>query len=331
MHSLGERLAHARQHRSFSQLSLADDIGVSRGVISNIENGRAEPQIIVVNAVCQTLNINKDWLLDGVGAMENKAKASKSARVLTELYETTKDFSEDELLYLNEIVTTIPDIAKAIGLSDSTVRGIIAGKSKSVALDIASSLSQGHDVDLEMLITSAEQRHIKKFRALDTHGKKTVNLVLNSEYERIQLQLAMREEQQQEPPEVREMKVYWESSAAGLGNYLSDCDSNYDMVTFLTEEVPSDADFGIRISGDSMEPSIYGGAIAWVEATPEISSGEVGIFVLNGESYCKELKIVSNKTTGKVVSLISHNDKYGPISFREGDVLKTVGRVLSTS
>ena len=331
MYTLGERLIHARNSKNFSQQSLADAIDVSRGVIFNIEKDRSQSKDIVINAICKVLDINKEWLINGDGKMENTTSTSKSAKILAELLNIAKDFSEAELLYMLDLMPDIAEIASTTELSDAAVRAILTKKTKRVAMDLANNISQGRDVENEILFTSAEERHIKKYRALGRHGKKTVNAILNLEYERMRVDTAMRDERQQDEPEVREMKVYWESSAAGLGNYLSDCDSNYDMVTFLTEEVPSDADFGIRISGDSMEPTIYDGAIAWVEATPEICSGEVGIFVLNGESYCKELMITSHKTTGKVVSLISHNEKYRPISFREGDDLKTVGRVLSTS
>jgi len=123
------------------------------------------------------------------------------------------------------------------------------------------------------------------------------------------------------------MRVYWESAAAGFGNYLSDGD-NFETREFPASAIPQKADFGIQISGDSMIPNILDGDIVWVEATPEIRDGEVGIFVLNGESFCKVLQI-SSKRSGKMVSLVSHNDAYPAIIIKEHDVLKTVGRVLT--
>nr|WP_155961786.1 S24 family peptidase [Dorea sp. AGR2135] len=44
---------------------------------------------------------------------------------------------------------------------------------------------------------------------------------------------------------------------------------------------PEKTDFGIRISGDSMEPMYHTGDVAWVHKQDSISNGEIGIFCLN--------------------------------------------------
>jgi len=104
MDTLGERLKYARKSKGFTQSSLADTIGVSRGVIFNLEKNKTEPQAIVINAICQTLDTNKDWLTNGNGEMENTAKASQSTKVLAELYDVAKGLSENEQLYLLDTV-----------------------------------------------------------------------------------------------------------------------------------------------------------------------------------------------------------------------------------
>lgn len=100
MDTLGERLHYARKNNGYTQCSLADAIGVSRGVIFNLEKNKTEPQTIVINAICKTLNINKEWLLDGTGKMDNTSQALHSARILAELYEVAKGLSENEQRYL---------------------------------------------------------------------------------------------------------------------------------------------------------------------------------------------------------------------------------------
>ena len=107
MRTLGERLNYARKKRGYTQDSLAEAIGVSRGVIYNLEKNKTEPQAIVINAVCQTLNIDKDWLLCGEGDMEDIGNAAQSAKILAELYEVAKDLSEDEQLYLLDMVKAL--------------------------------------------------------------------------------------------------------------------------------------------------------------------------------------------------------------------------------
>ncbi len=100
MNTLGERLSYARKKYGYTQNSLADTIGVSRGVIYNLEKNKTAPQAIVINAICAVLHINADWLMEGSGEMENWEEAAKSDRVLRELYEFVQELSEDEQLYL---------------------------------------------------------------------------------------------------------------------------------------------------------------------------------------------------------------------------------------
>lgn len=107
MNTLGERLNYARKKKGFTQNSLAESIGVSRGVIFNLEKNKTEPQAIVINAICQTLKIRKEWLTEGIGEMEDTSDSSESAKILANLYEVAKGLSADEQLYLLDIVKAL--------------------------------------------------------------------------------------------------------------------------------------------------------------------------------------------------------------------------------
>ncbi len=122
----------------------------------------------------------------------------------------------------------------------------------------------------------------------------------------------------------RDIKVYTQSASAGLGNYLND-DSLYETVSIDASKLPHNADFGIKISGDSMQPMINDGDIVWVEEKIKIDDGEIGVFVLNGEAFCKKLKIDQSK---QCLYLLSTNKNYLPIKVGESDLFKTVGRVI---
>ncbi|MCM1303252.1 MAG: helix-turn-helix domain-containing protein [Butyrivibrio sp.] len=107
MNTLGERLTYVRKKNGYTQNSLAEAIGVSRGVIFNIEKNKTIPQAIVVNALCRTLRINKDWLMRGTGKMEDNSEVMQSTKILAELYQVTKELSEDEQFYLLDIARTL--------------------------------------------------------------------------------------------------------------------------------------------------------------------------------------------------------------------------------
>lgn len=101
MQSLGERLHYVRKQKGYSQEGLAKKIGVSRGVIYNIEQNKNDPQEIVVNALCDVLNVSKEWLVSGNGEIFNYS--SSKNQILKELYDLAQDLSIEEQLYLLDV------------------------------------------------------------------------------------------------------------------------------------------------------------------------------------------------------------------------------------
>ena len=101
--SIGQRLKEARKSRSMSQDMLAEKIGV----ITNIEHDKVdEPQPMVINAICNVLNINKEWLTDGIGSMDISQEATRSAKVLSEIYTCAQKLSEEEQLFILDMIKT---------------------------------------------------------------------------------------------------------------------------------------------------------------------------------------------------------------------------------
>ena len=90
------------------------------------------------------------------------------------------------------------------------------------------------------------------------------------------------------------------------------------------EDVPEEADFGLALNGDSMEPRYHDKQAVWVQQTDTLSNGEIGIFYLDGMTYCKQLKQDKDG-----IFLISLNSKYQPISITAESSFKVFGRVLN--
>ena len=122
---------------------------------------------------------------------------------------------------------------------------------------------------------------------------------------------------------MRAMRVYTNSASAGFGEYLED--SDYEDIE-VSSDVPSSADFGITIHGDSMEPKINDGDVVWVREQQTLEPNEIGVFVLNGSALCKKLIAVSGR-----FFLRSLNEKYRDISISEDDNLKVIGKVLAST
>ena len=159
--------------------------------------------------------------------------------------------------------------------------------------------------------TAAEWDTIQKYRALDEHGKEVVDYLIDSEYQRVRLSM--------KKPKPRMLKIDWFTlpASAGTGNIL---DSELAEELLVPESAEAEqADFVISVGGDSMEPTYHDGDKVFVEKCDSVDIGEVGIFVVNGDAYIKEL---GNKC------LISHNEKYKPIRIGENDSVYCCGRVI---
>ena len=104
--TLGERLKTARKFRGLTQDALANKIGTSRGVITNIEHNKIEmPQSLIINALCDALKIDQEWLIKGIGQMES-SESIRSSKVLSEIYSLAKELSNEEQLYILDVIKT---------------------------------------------------------------------------------------------------------------------------------------------------------------------------------------------------------------------------------
>lgn len=122
-------------------------------------------------------------------------------------------------------------------------------------------------------------------------------------------------------PFTRYIDIYESPVSAGTGNFL--VDGPKETVSVDGELLPDNATFGVRISGDSMEPEFMDGQIAWVLQQDTVANGEIGIFSLNGEAFIKKLQ---DDEDG--IFLISLNENYGPIRVLENDRFDIFGKVI---
>ncbi len=118
----------------------------------------------------------------------------------------------------------------------------------------------------------------------------------------------------------RKLPVYTQPVSAGTGMFLDSDD--FEEIS-VDSQVPVQADFGIRITGDSMTPSYVHHQIVWVHKQSTINHGEVGIFLLNGNAYIKQFYI-----SDKNIQLYSFNPAYSPIPIHETDEFLVYGKVL---
>lgn len=70
-----ERIKAVRkaQEPKLSQTEFGEKLGVSRGVVNNLELGRVEPTELMIRSIARTFNVDEVWLRTGAGTMEVQA------------------------------------------------------------------------------------------------------------------------------------------------------------------------------------------------------------------------------------------------------------------
>lgn len=168
-------------------------------------------------------------------------------------------------------------------------------------------------------LTSTETLLLQKYRNLDDLGKFAVDTILNVEYQHcqeLQRTLPAPTPAIKKVVAKRRIPYYQRLASAGTGEYLFD-DIPIDYVEIPNTETGHIVDFAIGVNGDSMEPLLYDNDILLIHKQDTIEVGELGLFVVNNESFVKELG------EGRLISI---NKMYPDILINEST--KCIGQVL---
>lgn len=112
------------------------------------------------------------------------------------------------------------------------------------------------------------------------------------------------------------IKLYDNPVSAGRGAWLDDgCEYSFEEI----DKPPVDADFALRVRGDSMSPLYNDDDVVFVKSNVLVEQGQVGVFLLNSEGYLKQWQ--GNK-------LVSLNSEYDPIFITDEDEFRVIGKVV---
>lgn len=265
------------------------------------------------------------------------------------------DYIDRIKLLKSEKKITNDALSEMTGIPLGTLSKILAGISDSPKLSNIVAICDALDTSLEYVVNGiaentnnftldrGEIRIIENYRSLDTHGKELVTLVLEKEKERMSMlayqdhSLEIKERSSKilptaisldNKPSAREL-----AKNRGLGKRalaLFDMPVSAGVGVFVdspaTEEImvpdndrTREADFALRISGNSMEPKYRDGDVLLISNSDYVEVGELGIFILDGNGY---FKIYGGDR------LISMNKVYGDILLKDFENVSCVGRVV---
>ena len=256
-------------------------------------------------------------------------------------------------LMKNEKKMTNEQLSERTGIPLGTLSKILAGMSDSPKLSNIIAICNALDCSVEYIVSGTpentnnytlsgeEIRMIESWRELDSFGRDLVETVLFKEAQRAAA-LAVATPQSAPakgerttarilPPvrthgryagEVtrtgkRAILLYELPVSAGVGVYLDEADA--ESINIPDNEKTAEADYALRISGNSMEPKYRDGDILLVRHADNIDVGELGIFLLDG---CGFFKVFGGDR------LISLNPDYGPILLKDFADVQCKGQVV---
>lgn len=229
-----------------------------------------------------------------------------------------------------ELDMTRPELAALLGVSPSAVGNYETGVSfpkEEIMLRLFDSL----EIDPNTLFQDsfqfnkrpmdpAEQRLLNGYRSLSALGRESVRTV-------VEALRACRDEAEAGGAEPRVIPLYRSPAAAGYAAPAFGEDFDYIPVT---DDVPTAAEFAVRIRGDSMAPFIADGSVVYVNRDP-LKPGDVGIFCVDGDILCKQYY----KDPAGIVYLFSLNraraDADVVLPAASGRTLACFGRVILRS
>ena len=240
-------------------------------------------------------------------------------------------------------------LSEMTGIPLGTLSKLLAGINDSPKLVNMVAISRALDCSLDWLITGVpentnnytlnaeEIRLVEEYRKLDDWGRDLVETVVSKASERLAEAVVEAPakpektarilptiatgnryaEEQRVRTGKRPIKMYRLPVSAGVGEYLEE--DVAETINIPNNEKTAEADYALRISGNSMEPKYHSGDVLLVQNAESVEMGELGIFLLDG---CGFFKVYGGDT------LISLNPEYGPILLKEFANVQCKGRVV---
>lgn len=101
---------------------------------------------------------------------------------------------------------------------------------------------------------------------------------------------------------------------------------------YITEYFPESVDpgsiFALKCEGDSMEPYILDGDIAYIRQQPEVEDGEIAAVLVDGDTKATLKRV---KRVGDQVILTPDNPRFAPIVLDKDHPGKIIGKMIKMS
>jgi phage repressor protein C with HTH and peptisase S24 domain len=335
-----ERIKRLKSSRKITNDKLSEMTGIPLGTLSKLLAGISDsPKLSNIVAISRALDCSLDWLITGVPENTNNYTLEPAEMTLVETYRELDSYGQALTLAVMDMERARAERQadeEAIRLHDLARRGARRGAPRLRRPDLA---EDGEATAAEALDASAivaVESEISAPEAAETDAvfpaaMTAADLIRGGRGEAEDTESGDVPEEALIPRSRltrssdlpaglrrRSIGLYDMPVSAGIGEFLADATRIEDIV-IPDDPRTAEADYALRINGDSMEPRYHSGDVVLVQSSDTVEEGELGIFVLDGSGYFK-------KYGGDC--LISLNTKYPPIPLRDFAEVACCGRVV---
>ena len=324
-----ERIKKIKSSRKITNDKLSEMTGIPLGTLSKLLAGVSDsPKLSNIVAISRALDCSLDWLITGVPENTNNYTLEPEEMNLVEAYRELDSYGRALTLAVVEMEKSRAERQadeETIKLHDVARRGARRGAPRLRRPEEGSETDADafrvsmNDTLPEESISAAESAPAQPITAADLiRGGKATEENPTAAEPAIPRSLLTRSSDLPAGLRRRSIGLYDMPVSAGIGEFLADS-TRIEDISIPDDPRTAEADYALRINGDSMEPKYRSGDIILIQTADTVEEGELGVFILDGSGYFK-------KYGGD--HLISLNPKYAPIPLKDFEDVACCGRVV---
>ncbi|MBP3666304.1 MAG: helix-turn-helix domain-containing protein [Clostridia bacterium] len=331
-----ERIKKIKSSRKITNDKLAEMTGIPLGTLSKLLAGVSDsPKLSNIVAISRALDCSLDWLITGVPENTNNYTLEPEEMNLVESYRELDSYGRALTLAVVEMERSRAQRQadeEAIKLHDAARRSARRGAPRLRRPEDGSETDTAAVFRVSMTDTLPDEAApvaetapisasapARPITAADLiRGGTSAEGEASASEPAIPRSLLTRSSDLPAGLRRRSIGLYDMPVSAGVGEFLADA-ARIEDISIPDDPRTAEADYALRINGDSMEPKYRSGDIILIQTADTVEEGELGVFILDGSGYFK-------KYGGD--RLISLNPKYAPIPLKDFEDVACCGRVV---
>lgn len=334
-----ERIKKLKSSRKITNDKLSEMTGIPLGTLSKLLAGTNDsPKLANIVAISRALDCSLDWLITGVPENTNNYTLEPAEMTLVETYRQLDSYgqaltlsvmhmertraerqADEEAIKLHDVVRRVARRGGArLRRPEERAKGTAEETAHSTVFRVTATEPLSAGVAPAGMTAADLIRGGGEFPAAPAATAGGASVGQNSALMSVPKSLLTRLGDLPAGLRRRSIGLYDMPVSAGIGEFLADSTRVEDIV-IPDDPRTAEADYALRINGDSMEPKYHSGDILLIQNADTVEEGELGIFVLDGSGYFK-------KYGGD--HLISLNPQYPPIPLKDFADVTCCGRVV---